>query len=329
MTGTLPRILLLATGGTIASETDAGNKKSYDGPAAGLDALMRAARFDGAHLTGEQIASIGSQDMDFAVWRRLLRRIRGVAEHDEADAVVITHGTDTLEETAFFLDLVAPRERPIVITGAMWAANALGADGPRNLLSALRVAIDPAARGRGVLSVMDDEIRSARTLSKARTTGVNAFRSALQDRVGVAKPSTVQFYHPPRARRRPKPYALADVEALPRVIVIYCYADMDKEAVEAQLLTAPAGIVVAGLGDGNIPNYLIDLFSEAARRLVVVRSTRVSEGEVPRNGEVDDDRLGFIAARDLNPCKSRILLQILLANGVRDLDAIQSAFDAD
>jgi L-asparaginase len=327
----LPHILVLATGGTIAGQAGSALAKPYH--ASGVDVGQLIAAAPGidriATLSGEQVASIGSQDMALPVWRRLAERIAAGRADPAVDGIVVTHGTDTLEETAFLLDLVLPAGKPVVLVGAMRPGNALSADGPGNLVEAVRVAADGASRDRGVLVVLNDAVHGARAVRKARTTGVDAFRSFPTGPIGTADPAGTRYFAPATLTRLRGRFALPATGALPRVAIVYAHADMDFDEVARQLSGA-AGIVLAGVGNGNAPGPLLDLLAAAARAgTPVARTTRVGEGFVDRNVEVDDDAMGFIAARDLNPQKSRLLLQLLLAQGRHDPAALQAAFDPD
>lgn len=175
----LPRVIVLATGGTIAGQSDSRAANAYNAGSVGALQLVHAVPgIDKlARLSTEQVASIGSQDMNDKVWFQLARRIQQIADRDEADAIVITHGTDTLEETAFFLDNVLHIDRPIVLVGSVRPSTAISADGPANLYEAVEVAANMQARGRGVMIVMDDRIESARWATKTNTTSVQTIRS--------------------------------------------------------------------------------------------------------------------------------------------------------
>jgi L-asparaginase len=328
MSSARPRILVLSTGGTIAGEAASTSGSSYVAGKVGIDALLEAAgkaAID-ADLSGKAVAAVGSQDMDRHIWARLYQEIERAFVDDTADGVVITHGTDTAEETAFLLDLTLTATKPVVIASAMRPANALGADGPRNLASAIRLAADPASHGRGVLLVMGDAIFAADSVYKASTTGTEAFAGFPGGSIGAATPSSGRFYHPSAPKAAPYPFP--DVDAWPSVAILYAHADMDRTVVDAVLATKPAGIVLAGVGHGNGPSALLDRLAQAASGgVVVVRSSRVNAGSVGRDLEVDDASLGFIAGGTLNPQKCRILLQLLIANGITDKARQQRAFE--
>lgn len=324
----LPRVAVLATGGTIAGQADTRAANAYNAGAVGAQQLVQAVPgIDKlARLSTEQVASIGSQDMNDKVWFALARRIQEIFDRNEADAVVITHGTDTLEETAFFLDNVLHTDKPVVIVGSMRPSTATSADGPSNLYEAVEVAASPSARGRGVLVVLDDQIQSARWTTKTNTTSVQTFVSPDTGPIGFVDPASVRFVAPayqPDSRKYPLPSG----EALPRVEIVYSHANMDAVQIDNAIANKAKGIVLAGVGDGNTSKPALEALQRAAKQgIVVVRSTRVGSGFVNRNVEVNDDTSGFAVSLDLNPQKARVLTQLLIANGITQPAEVQKAF---
>ncbi len=322
----LPRVLVLATGGTIAGKADPRSAIGYDaGSATGQQLVEAVPGVDRlAHLQVEQISNIPSQDMNHKVWFRLVERINTAFARHEADAVVITHGTDTMEETAFFLDTVLHHEQPVILTGSMRPGSAISADGPANIYEAVKVAASPQARGRGVLVVLNDTIHAAHWVSKADSTALQTFVSRNAGPVGIVDPAAVRFYGPARVRLA---LPLPAGEQLPPVDVIYAHADMDGRQIDESVRAGVKGLVIAGMGDGNVSAPAMQALDRAVKAgLVVVRSSHVGDGFVNRNVEVDDDAHHFVASYDLNPQKARLLLQILLAGGVQDVAAVQQAF---
>jgi len=323
------RILLLATGGTIAGQASARAGNAYDsGKVSGANLAAAVPGLDKvAQITAEQIASIGSQDMNDKVWFDLVARIKTAIESKEADGIVITHGTDTMEETAFFLQSILATDMPVVLVGSMRPSTAVGADGPANLYEAVEVAASPQARGRGVLVVLNDVIHGARWVQKTNTTSVDTFRSPDAAPVGYVDTASVRFLQPAAAVKA-SGLKLPAAPPLPRVDIIYSHANMDAAPVEDAVKRGAKGIVLAGVGDGNTSKAAIDALAAAAKGgVLVVRSTRVGSGFVNRNVEVDDDGLGFSVALDLNPQKARLLLALLIANGVTDPRTVQQAFE--
>jgi len=323
----LPRVLVLGTGGTIAGQASARAGNAYDSgkvSAAGLIAAVPD--MDKlAKISAEQISSIGSQDMNDKVWFDLVKRIQAAIDNKEVDGVVITHGTDTMEETAFFLSNVFDTDIPIVLVGSMRPSTAIGADGPANLYEAMRVASAPESRGRGVLVVLNDTIHGARWAQKTNTTSVDTFHSPDAGPVGYVDTGSIRYLS--AAPAKGAKYKLPDAAPLPRVDIVYSHANMDAAEVEDAVKRGAKGIVLAGVGDGNSSKGAIDALAAAAKQgVVVVRSSRVGSGYVNRNVEVEDDKLGFAVALDLNPQKARVLLALLIANGITDPKAVQQAY---
>ena len=321
-------MLLLATGGTIAGTATAGGTTTYQAGRLSAETLVRAVPGLGevADLRTEQISNIGSQDMSDEVWLQLARRIEKAFADDEADSVVITHGTDTLEETAFFLEQVLSTDRPVVLVGAMRPSTALSADGPANLYQAVQVAADPNAGGWGVLVVLNDLVFKPRNLTKTHTTALQAFQAPLSGPVGTLDSGSLRFLvsHPTQP---PSPLPLPDRAPLPRVDIVYSHAGMTAAPIREAVAGGARGLVLAGVGNGNTSQAALEALAQAARSgVLVVRSSRVAAGPTLRNAEVDDDRMGFAASLDLNPAKARILLQLLIQSGVRDIRKVQEAF---
>ena len=323
---TLPRILVLATGGTIAGQAGDAMRADYRPGQIGIEDYLRQASGLGvaADFTGRQIANIGSEDIDASIWSRLHAEIDHAMRDDGVDAVIVTHGTDTAEETAFLLDLTLPSTKPVVLVGAMRPADAVGYDGLRNFANAVRVASDPDAAGRGVLVVMGDRIFAARDVYKVRTRGTEAFRGFPRESVGLVTPASLEWFGAPW--RNGTAAAFAFQQRMPDVAIVYAYAGLDATGVRRQLGEATRGVVIAGVGEGNMPDAVRqELVALAAEGVCVVRASRADEGLVDREDEDDANR--FVAARALNPQKARILLQLLIASGESDPAAIQRAFD--
>lgn len=323
---TRPHIVILATGGTIAGAADARSKGGYNAGAVSAESLIAAVPGveEIAGLSFEQVAAIGSQDMTDEVWITLAHRIRDMAAREDVDAILVTHGTDTMEETALFLHLTLATEKPVVMVGAMRPSTALSGDGPANLRAGLMVAAHPDSRARGVLVVLNDTIHGARDVTKTSTTQVETFRSPNLGPLGYVTPNGVVFLRAPGARA---PLALP-AAPLPRVSILYAHAGMDGLLTQAAIAAGAEGLVLAGVGDGNAARPVLEALAEAARSgIAVVRASRCPLGPVLRNIEVSDDALGFVAAGLHNPAKARVLLQVLLANGITAPDAIQAAFD--
>lgn len=319
-------ILILATGGTIAGTAGSALKRDYRPGQIGILAFIEQARDLGldANLTGQEIAAIGSEDITTEIWRALHEACAEAMADDGVDGIIITHGTDTAEETALLLDLTLATNKPVVLVGAMRPADAVGTDGIRNFLNAVRVASDPDAAGRGVMLVMSDRIISARDARKAKTSGVDAFKGFPRDSVGTVTPSSLDWFGEPWAKGRAARFGFP--RHFPHVPICHAYAGMQRDAVDCLLREETRGLVLAGFGEGNAPQTIFKRLSElSSSGVTIVRASRVDEGLVDRLPM--DDEHGFVAARGLGPAKARILLQVLLANGVTDPAEIQRAFD--
>ena len=323
-----PRILVLGTGGTIAGTAGKATGRAYAAGEIALETIIGDIRGLGleAELLPHTIARIGSQDIGWEEWNALHREITAAADDESIAGIIVTHGTDTAEETAYLLDLTLAAGKPVVLVGAMRPADAVGSDGMRNFANAVRVASDPEARERGVLVVMGDTVFAASDVRKAATSNVDAFRGFPRGPLARVTPSSLDWFAPPH--RSGSPARFPWPEELPRVAILIAGAGMDAKPVEALLGIGCKGIVLAGMGQGNAPRVVLDALERAARACVpVVRSARVDEGMVDRNVEVDDDGRGFVAARALGPAKARILLMLLIASGITDPARIQAAFD--
>lgn len=327
MTNT-PRILVLGTGGTIAGSGAGGTGAAYRPGGLSLDVLVAHLAGIGlaADLVPQEIARIGSQDIGFAEWQALHAACAAAMDDPAIDAVIVTHGTDTAEETGLLLDLTLPTTKPVILVGAMRPADAVGADGMRNFANAVKVAGDGQAAGRGVMLVMGDAVLAVRDARKSATSAIDAFRTFPRGPLARVTPSSLDWFGP--AHRQGEPARYAFPAALPRVAILTAGAGMDEKPVEALLGIGAKGIVLAGMGQGNGPRVVIEALAHAAASGVpVVRASRVDEGLVDRNVEVDDDALGLVAARALGPARARVLLMVLIANGITDPALIQAAFD--
>ena len=311
-------IVILATGGTIAGAGGTGTQSSYTSGAVGIDTMVNAVPGIEklANIKGEQISNVGSQDMSFEIMLKLAKRINELLPTSGVDGIVVTHGTDTMEETAYFLNLAVKSDKPVVMVGSMRPSTAVSADGPLNLYNAVAVAADPNAKGRGVLVVMNDQIHAAHSLTKTSTTAIQTFMSPVRGVVGVSAYGKNDWYNnPPWKHTSQSEFDISKVTKLPRVDVVFVSVDMSPDLIDASVNAGAKGIVIAGVGNGNMNKATIDAAARAVKKgVVVVRSSRVATGLVDRNVEVNDDELGFIASDELNPQKSRILLSLALLN---------------
>jgi L-asparaginase len=325
-----PRIVIVATGGTIAGSAASATEAGYQSGAVGVDILIAAVPQlkEVADVKGEQVASIGSQDMNDEVWMKLANRVNALLASPDVDGIAITHGTDTLEETSYFLSLVVKSDKPVVMTGSMRPSTAMSADGPLNIYNAVAIAADPTARGRGVLVAIDDDIHSAHDVVKNHTTDVATFSSGEAGLVGAVLFGKTTWYRTPRQVHTSKSdLALVPGKPLPRVDIIYAHANMSPDMIDAAVKNGAKGIVIAGVGDGNMTAPALEAVKSVAKKgIVVVRSSRTNGGITRRNIEVNDDEVGTVASMELNPGKARALLQVALLK-TSDVKRIQDYFD--
>jgi len=328
--GPLPNVVVLATGGTIAGAAASDVQAGYTSGQVGVEQLLAAVPQAKklANLKGEQISNIGSQDMNDEVWLKLARRINELAAMPDVAGIVITHGTDTIEETAYFLNLVVKSRKPVVLTAAMRPSTALSADGPLNFYNAVAVAANRDAAGRGVLVVINDWIHGASSLTKTSTTAIQTFMSPLRGLIGTVAYGEAEWYRGPVGKNTAdSDFSIDKATTLPRVDIIMAHENMDGALIDAAAAAGAKGIVIAGVGNGNMTEAALKALSAQAKKgIVCVRSSRVTTGNVGRNVEVDDDKLGLVASLDLNPQKSRVLLRLALTR-TTDVKQIQKYFE--
>ncbi len=326
----LPLVVVLSTGGTIAGR--GGSSTSLTEYKAGsilgselVEAVPEIKQY--AQVRVEQIANIGSTNMNTAIWLKLVARINAIfSEEPKVAGVVITHGTNTLEETAYFLNLTVKHDKPVVLVGAQRPATAISADGPLNLLNAIRVAGAPVARGKGVLVVMNDEINGARDVTKSNTYRAEAFRSGELGFLGYVDADEVAFYRASTKRHTARSeFDVGKLSSLPKVEILYAYAEAGTDAIKA-VGAGAAGIVFAGSGAGGLSDperAAIKALGPFDTRPVIVRSNRTGNGRVIARKEYDAE--GMVPGDNLNPQKARILLMLALTR-TRDLNEIRRIF---
>lgn len=329
--GEMPLVVVLSTGGTIAgrggSTTSLSEYKS--GSILGAELVEAVPEIKNyAQVRVEQIANIGSTNMNTAIWLKLAARINAIFSEDQKVAgVVITHGTNTLEETAYFLNLTVRHDKPVVLVGSQRPATAISADGPLNLLNAIRVAGAPVARGKGALVVMNDEINGARDVTKSNTYRVEAFRSGELGYLGYVDADEVTFYRASTKRHTSRSeFDVGKLSSLPKVEILYAYAEPSVDAIKAIGASGAGGIVFAGTGAGGLSTperAAIKALGPFDTRPVIVRANRTGNGRViPRN---EYDAEGMVPGDNLNPQKARILLMLALTK-TRDLAEIRRIF---
>lgn len=316
-----PKILVLATGGSIA-------QTSPKDPTLRGDELVEAVPElrNIASISVEQVAQVSSSDISVEDWLKLGRRINEALAGDDIQGVVVTHGTDTLEETAYFLNLVVESEKPVVVVGAMRRPYSLGADGSANLFNAVAIAGNPDAKAKGVLVTLNAEIHSARDVTKT-TSNLDAFKAPGLGPLGYVRSGKPVFYHVPTRLHTSGSKLHLSSSSLPRVAILYSYAGATPDIFEATTASGYQGVVWAGTGNGNLPKPIRAVAGEAVGRgLVFARASRANFVVVERNDEIDDDKLGFVTADSLNPQKARILLMLALTR-TTDPAKIQEFFD--
>ena len=327
----LPKVHILGTGGSISGigphrldytlYPEVGKKLSIEQLLARIPEATKLAQ-----VSGEDVLQVGSPSIGPAQWLQLGECIHTLFNGSSADGVVITHGTATLEETAYFLHLTVKSERPVVVTGAMRPPSAVGTDADLNLLDAIRLAAAPEAAGRGVLTILNNEIQSARDVSKSNAFRVNTFDSRDFGLLGyVDSDARVLFYRSvTRAHTTSTPFDVHGRKDLPRVDIVHAYAGADGVLVDALAERRPAGIVLVGFGGGSFPSAFLDAGKRAVKAgIPVVLATRSWNGRVVSTPKKDAD--GFIVCDDLMPQKARILLMLALTV-TQERSAIQKMF---
>ena len=314
-----PRVYLIGTGGSISfvgrERTDYINY-SYDNKHLTIHELLdRVPEVNQwAEVRAEQFLNVGSTDVGPSHWLALGKRINAIFREDpEAAGVAITHGTATLEETAFYLNLTVKGRNPVVVTGAMRPPTGLGTDADVNLMDCIRVAAAPQAAGRGVLTVLNNEIQAARDVTKTDSYRLETFRSNQLGLLGYAdSDGEVVFYRTPtRAHTQDAEFDLESVAELPRVDIAYSYAGADGILVSALADAGVPGMVAAGLGGGGSPpGFMAALRKAMERGMIVVIATQTGNGRVMRTRRFGE--AGFIVADNLSPKKARILLMLAL-----------------
>ena len=329
--GKLANVVILATGGTIAgtgatSTTTVGYTAATVGVARLIEAVPELKAV--ANVKGEQVFQIASENMNNDYWLKLAKRVNELLKQDDVDGIVITHGTDTIEETAYFLNLVVKSRKPVVIVGAMRPSTAISADGPVNLYNATILAGSEAAVGKGVLVVLNDQINGAREVTKTNTANADTFRSWELGFLGYMQNNQPYFYRQStRKHTVDTEFDVSNLDKLPAVDIVYGYANMNRVAVDAFVAAGDQGLVHAGVGDGSLARPAVEpaLIEARKKGVIIVRSSRVGNGIVARNGEAKDDELDFVVSDTLNPQKARILLMLALTK-TSDTKEIQRMF---
>ncbi|KAL4802735.1 Asparaginase/glutaminase [Aspergillus unguis] len=326
MNTTLPNVTIFATGGTIAGSAESNTATTgYQAGALGIQTLISAVpeMLSVANVAGVQIANVASGDVTSSILLEMAHRLNTVVCKDPHMAgAVVTHGTDTLEETAFFLDATVNCGKPIVIVGAMRPATAISADGPYNLLQAVTIASTKAARDRGAMVVMNDRIASAYYVEKTNANTMDTFKAVEMGFLGAIVSDRPFFYYPAVQPTGKTPVNVTGIEEIPRVDILYSYQDMSNDTLFSAVENGAKGVVIAGSGAGAVSSTFSSTISSVMDKrddFPIVSSTRTGNGEVPYSDS------GDIASGFLNPPKSRILLGLLLAEG-KSVEEIRDVF---
>ena len=310
-----PNIHILATGGTIAGTGSSATGTSYTAGQVAIGALLDAVPEikDIANVTGEQIVRIGSQDMNDEVWLTLAKKINELLKRPDIDGIVITHGTDTMEETAYFLNLTVKSDKPVVLVGAMRPSTALSADGPLNLYNAVVTAAAKESKDKGVLVAMNGLILGAESTVKMNTVDVQTFQAPNSGALGYVLNGQV-FYNQVTLKKH-------------TTQSVFDVTHLTSDMVTPLLTHGYKGIIHAGVGNGNIHKNIFPVLTDARRKgILVVRSSRVPTGPTTLDAEVDDAKYQFVASQELNPQKSRVLLMLALTK-TTDWKLIQQYFN--
>jgi L-asparaginase len=326
-----PTVVILATGGTIAgSGADSTTTVGYTASTVGVQSLIDAVPSlkKVANVRGEQTFQIASESITPEHWLTLARRVNALLAEKDVDGVVITHGTDTIEETAYFLNLTVTSRKPVVVVGAMRPSTAISADGPINLYNAVIIAGSKEAVGKGVLVAMNDQISGARDVSKTNVTSPDTFKAPELGLLGYIKGGQPYFYREStRKHTDASEFRLNGIASLPRVDIVYAYAGIERTGLDAVVAAGSRGIVHAGTGDGSTAAQMKPSLAEArGKGVFIVRASRTGQGRVARNGEVNDDEQDFVTADTLNPQKARVLLMLGLTK-TSDTAELQRMFD--
>ncbi len=324
-----PNVMILATGGTIAGAgATSANSASYASAKLAVDKLIAAVPeiTTVANVRGEQVFQIGSESFTDAKLIQLAKRVSALLKQDDVDGVVITHGTDTIEETSFFLNLVVHSDKPIVVVGSMRPSTALSADGALNLLDAVTVAGSKEAIGKGVVVTMNDYIQSGRDVTKRVNVVPNAFYSQWGPLGMIVEGKSYYYRTLAKRHNMSSEFDIDSIDSLPLVGIVYGSGNMIPAVYDAEVQAGAKAIIHAGTGNGSVPDYLVDKLRDIrAKGTIIVRSARVPDGYVVRNAEQPDDKYDWVVSHDLNPQKAKLLAALALTK-TTDTKEIQRIF---
>ena len=324
-----PKIRIIATGGTIAGVSESSTSSAYSAGQVGIQTLIDAVpqMLFLADVSGEQLVNIGSQDMNDEVWLKLAKRINQLLNEEGYDGVVVTHGTDTMEETAYFLNLTVKSDKPVILAGSMRPSTAISADGPANLYNAVAAAVSPAVKGMGVLCCMNNQLLDAKTVIKTHPIDCDTFEGGPSGIIGYVYNGEAHMLQTPNNLHTLKSeFDVSKLDKLPKVGIVYGYANASPLPMQAFVDNKFDGIVLAGVGDGNFYKDVFDVAVKAQNSgIQIVRSSRCPTGPTCLNSEVDDAKYHFVAALELNPQKARVLLMLALTK-TKNWQTIQEYF---
>jgi len=326
----LANVVVLATGGTIAGAgASAANSATYQAAKVDIEQLIAGIPELSklANVRGEQVMQIASESITNDNLLQLGRRVSELADSKDVDGIVITHGTDTLEETAYFLNLVEKTDKPIIVVGSMRPGTAMSADGMLNLYNAVAVASSKEAHGKGVLVTMNDEIQSGRDVSKMINIKTEAFKSPWGPLGMVVEGKSYWFRLPAKRHTMDSEFDIKNIKSLPDVEIAYSYGNVDDTAYKALAQAGAKAIIHAGTGNGSVSSRVVPSL-QALRKdgVQIIRSSHVNAGGfVLRNAEQPDDKYDWVVAHDLNPQKARILAMVALTK-TNDSKELQRMF---
>lgn len=323
-------VIILATGGTISGAGESAVGSKYSPGQIDIENIIKSTPgiTKLADIKAQQIMQKASQDMNSQDWLLIAGKVNQALSKRSVDAVVITHGTDTIEETAYFLNLVVKSKKPVILVGSMRPSTSLSADGSLNLYNAVAVAASDFAYNKGVLLVMNDKIFAARDVSKTHTTNVASFDAPNFGAIGTVYYGNVKlYYNPLRRHTADTVFDVKKLSSLPKVEILYAYSGADAAVVKNLAEAGAKAIILAGVGDGNSNKEVIKELAAAQKNgVVIVRSSRLAKGSVAPNVEINDDELGFVTADNLSPQKARILAMLALTK-TNDVQKIREMFE--
>lgn len=320
-------VAIIATGGTIAGTGEPGKTAAYYAGEISVETILSSIPMieNIAHIETYQLFNVDSNEMDEAHWMTLTKKINEVARRPEIDGIVVTHGTDTLDETAYFLNLTVYTNKPVVITGAMRPATATSADGPFNLYQAVCLAISEDAKGQGVMGLFSNTIYSGRDIQKVNNYKIDAFDQNSFGCLGYMQDEKAYFFSKTfKLHTTHSAFSLGDMETLPKVAIAYYYAGALAEILSF-LAKDHQGIVIVGSGSGNYSkSWLEEIEKLSAQGIVFVRASRVANGII-FNDEIFDPHHICVPANTLSAQKARVLLMLALSK-TRNIDQIKDIF---